>query len=325
MVRTVASLTSVDLGFDPRNVMAVRIAAPPDRAQSADSLRAFFDEAVARAAAVGGVSSAAIISARPFYGIGPATRIDDALAPPPRPDDPSIVADVQFVGAGALTTLGVPLLAGQSFDDAIDATEPPRVVVSEELARRVWPNKATADVVGRRLRINLNGGITPEVIGVVKDVHLGSARTAPRSVAWLSAARFPTGETDLVLRTSVPPESVVPTLRAAVNELSPGLPIYRVGSMAVLVDESLAADRFTAFLLSGFAAVALALAAIGIFGVFSADVVRQRREIGLRLALGGSALGIVAMLLRRAAGRAAAGLASGRCARDSVWRRRRNP
>jgi putative ABC transport system permease protein len=154
-------------------------------------------------------------------------------------------------------------------------------------------------------------GITPEVIGVVDDIHLVDARTPSRPLALLAAEHFPDSERDLLVRTATDPAAIAGPLRAVVSDIAPGTPLYRVALLRDVVSGTLAVDRFTTLLIGVFAAAALVLAAIGIFGVFSADTHRRRREIGLRLALGGSAMSVVWLLVQRAMRRAATGVVAG--------------
>src|SRR6185436_3299386 len=171
-----------------------------------------------------------------------------------------------------------------------------------------WPGEPA---VGRTVAITLNNGITGTVTGVAGDVHLFDARTPARPAIYLSTARFTSTVRDLVVRVDGEPGSIVSPLGSAVAELEPGLPLYAVETMTDLVDRSLASDRFTTALLSAFALVALALAAVGIFGVLSGEIGLRRREIGIRLALGSSTRAIVVLFLRHALGRASLGIACG--------------
>jgi putative ABC transport system permease protein len=165
--------------------------------------------------------------------------------------------------------------------------------------------------VGHKLQMAVFENIAPRVIGVVGDMHLVDARTAARPLALLSADRFPDTDRDLLVRTANNPATIAGPLRALVAELLPGTPLYHIAPLREAVDRTFAADRFTTVLLAAFAAVALVLAGIGIFGVFSTDTQRRRREIGLRLALGGSAANVILLLLGRAVRRVAMGLLVG--------------
>jgi putative ABC transport system permease protein len=215
---------------------------------------------------------------------------------------------VRFADAAFFHTLRIARIRGTFFDEQTAATGPPQTVISESMARTLWPGE---DPIGRDLEILINGVVTATFAGVVADLHLMDARTPPRPTVYLSASRFPGEQRDLVVRAAGTPESIVPALRAAVTALEPSLPLYRVTTLPRLVDTSLAADRFTTFLLGAFALVALTLAAVGIFGVFSADVAQRRKEIGVRLALGAGSSRVMFMLLRQSLARALAGVLVG--------------
>jgi len=307
MARSFVSLRAVDLGFDPRGVMAVRLTASGDKYATSASQRAFFDRALERIRAVPHVRAAGLMSVRPFGGLGPADTVHDAQEAQ-GVHSFSAVTDVRVVTAETFQALGVPVLAGTLFDRLTDVAGPPRVVINSALARLLWPGQ---NPIGHKLAMTMYDDITPEVIGVVGDVHLMDPRTAPRPTAYLSATKFTDQQRDLLIRTDLDPAAVLPSLRAAVADVAPGLPLYQVTSLPSLIDRALAPERFTTLLLAAFSGVALTLAAIGVFGIFSADVTRRRKELGLRLALGGTGAGVVALVLGRALKRAAVGLGAG--------------
>ena len=306
MVRSFVALRAVDLGFTADGVTIARVALPADRYGSPASQRAFFSALLDRVRALPGVESAGVVSARPFGGLGPATTVSDPRKPLPR-DALAPLADVRFADAGFFHTLGMTTTRGAVFGDE-NLAGPPRVVVSESLAHALW---AGEDPIGRDISIVINGGVTATIVGVVADHHLMDVRTPVRPVAYLSASRYPSTQRDLIVRSGGPADSLVSSLRATVAALEPSLPLYQVTTLPQLVETSLAADRFTTVLLGGFALVALTLAAVGIFGVFSADVAHRRKEIGVRLALGAGSSRVVLLLLRRALARAGVGVLAG--------------
>jgi putative ABC transport system permease protein len=306
MVRSLGSLRAVDLGFEPGGVAVARVGLPGDRYRGEDSQRVFFDRLVERARALPGVRAAGILSARPLGGIGPATTVGDAQAPASASAAPPI-ADVRYADAAVFDALRMPLVAGRFFDPA-DTSDPVKVVITRDLAETLWPD---GRAVGRRLSVAMYDGITADVIGVVGTVHLMDPRTAARPVVYLSTSRFPGPVRDLVVRADVTPASLVPALRALVTALDPSLPLYAVTTLPELVDETLASDRFTTFVLTIFAAGALLLAGVGVVGVLAGDVTRRRQEIGIRLALGARGGQVVALLLRQVLRRAAAGAIGG--------------
>jgi putative ABC transport system permease protein len=307
MVRTLAGLSSVDLGFEPGRVAVARVALPENRYAAPASQTAFFDRLLERVRVIPGVRSAGLISTRPFGGLGPATTVADPLVPG-LPEPSGIVADVRFADAAAFDVLRVPLLAGMLFDRTDAGDFPMRAVISADLARSLWPRESA---VGRRLSVAMYDGITPEIIGVVGQVHLIDARTAPPPVVYLSASRFPSSVRDLIVRVDGQPESVVPSLRSAAAAIDSALPLYSVTTLPRLVDTSIASDRFTTLLLSVFGLTSLSLAGVGVFGVFADEVGRRRKEIGIRLALGARHSQVVLQIVARALGRATAGITIG--------------
>jgi putative ABC transport system permease protein len=291
MGRTYSSLQRVDLGFEPDGVMVARVALPSAAYPNAARQRAFFGDLIGRVGGIPGVTAAGLVSARPFAGMGPATPARDAASPPAPPgEDP--VADVRYADAGFFAALGVQRTAGELFDDR--RTGPPlSALVTSSLARQLWPGH---DPVGQRLALDMNGGIEPIVAGVIKDLHLIDARTLSRPAIFLSAGSFPSTVFDVVMRIDGEPEAVLAALRTAVGNIDAGVPVYMVDALSRIVDEGLAADRLTSWLLAVFASVALSLAAVGVFAVYAADVTRRRKEIGIRLALGGPTASILGLL-----------------------------
>jgi predicted permease len=303
-VRTFSALRTVDLGFSTERVVMARVGVSGPRYQTPESRARFFGELLGRIRLVPGVQAASVVSTRPFGGMAPATTLGDASA---SATGDSLVADVRVVDGSLFQTLRIPLLAGATFDasDALDA--PPRAVISETMARALWPRGA----VGKRARIPMYGGISPEVIGVVGDAHLMDARTPPRATVYLAGTRFPSESWDVIVRANGDPNALVKSLRAAVSSLDPAVPTSMVTTLDGLVSRTLARDRFTAALLGAFAVVSLLLAAVGIYGVFAGDVAQRRKEIGIRVALGAPSAGVVGLVMGRAMRRALVGIALG--------------
>lgn len=305
MLRTFSALRAVDLGFDGSQVVAARVGLTGPRYAAPEARSAFFSEALARLRAAPGVEAAGLISIRPFGRAGPATTAADGAAPVA---GDSVVADVRFADAGVFRALRIPLLAGGVFD-ARDVTDAPqRVVINQTLARRFWPS---VNPVGQRLRLEMFDGITPVVIGVVGDVHLQDARTPPRATAYLANTALSSEEYDVIVRGRGASEQLVSQVRRVIAELDATVAVSELTSLDGLVGRALARDRFTMLLLGGFALVSLLLAAVGIYGVFAGDVAERRKEIGIRVALGAPAGGVIRLVLRRAVVRAVAGVAVG--------------
>jgi hypothetical protein len=230
-----------------------------------------------------------------------ASRADDRRAPSP-------VTDVRFVDGAYFSTLQIRLLEGLAFPADEPNDGPPRVIVSQSLARAIWGH---SDPIGRKVSIGLWGTTTAEVIGVVADIHRGDARMPPRPAAYLSANRFPSSERDIIVRGSGDPNAIISALREVLRSIDASIPLYRATTLSTTVSETLAEDRVITALLSAFALLALALAAVGVHGVLSADVTRRRKEIGIRLALGARRRSVYTFVLAQALPAAVRGMVIG--------------
>lgn len=305
MVRSLVSLRSVDLGFETTSIVAGRVSLPGERYPDAERQRAFFGALLGAVRSMPGVTSASIATTRPFACCAPATVVVDAQ----RLDENAAgTTDVRFVDESYFATLRVPIIGGSVFAASELRDGPPRAVVTRSLARALW---GAENPIGKRVSMKLFGTTVAEVIGVVGDLHLADARTAVRPAVFLSTARFASSERDIIVRGSADAAATLTAIRDALASLDASLPLYRATSLETAVDATIARDRFTAFLLSAFAVLALVLAAVGVYGVFSSDVSRRRREIGIRLALGAGRASVLALVLRRALAPTIAGVAIG--------------
>jgi putative ABC transport system permease protein len=210
--------------------------------------------------------------------------------------------EVRVVTPEYFRTMGIPVKRGRGLDPSDSAESAPVAVITEAAAQRYFPGE---DPLGKRIALGWRrpegrpkaGG---EVVGIVGDVKdQGLAEAFPAEI-YVPHAQLPVESMDLVLRTSVSPESILPSVQAAVHELDPELPVSRPRTLADIVARSLGEPRFYMTLLGAFAATALTLAALGIFGVMSYMVVQRSREIGTRIALGALPADILRATLRRA-------------------------
>lgn len=304
VVRSFVSLRAVELGFDPSDVTVGRVALGTEYSTPASQV-AFFDELLARLRQQHGVEHAGIVSWRPIRGGGPATSVRSAMAAP-SPGD--VIADVRWADAEALRALRIPLIAGTLFDGSDRPDGAVRIVINESMAGALWPG---ADAVGEVAAMTFNGGLSATVIGVVRDVRLAGARTEPRPALYFAPGRFGGEAYDVVVRSGASPPVVIAGMRAALAGRDPNAPLHRVETMDTVVRDALARDRFTAVLLVAFAALALALASIGIYGVCAGDVGTRRKEIGIRIALGARSTQVLSEVIGRAMRNAVMGIALG--------------
>jgi putative ABC transport system permease protein len=268
---------------------------------------------VERLRAIPGVQAASAATTRPFECCAPATSIWRAGEVVPVGVEPP-TTDVRYADSSFFAVLRIPILAGQGFAARERTDGVARVVVNQTLARTLWPG---VNAVGRHLSIELGDWQTRaplhdvEIIGVVGDVRLADARTAPRATVYLSTSRFPSSVRDVVVRSDAPGADLIEGMRRALSAGDPALPLYHVTMLEKAVDESLARDRFTTMILTIFAIVAMSLAAVGIYGVFASEVVARQKELGVRIALGAGAESVILLVVKRALTLALLGTATG--------------
>ncbi len=305
MVRSLANLRAVRLGFDPASMVTGRVSLPSSYAN--DTVRrAFFDELLTRTRAIPGVSGASLVTTRPFACCAPSTTVNDPAQPASVASSP--VTDIRYADDSYFGTAHIPVVMGAVFQRTERPDGDVHVVVSRLLARSLWGD---ANPVGRTLSMALYGTTLARVIGVVGDVRLSDPHTPVRPSAYLSTERFPSSERDIVVRGVGGGGELLDALRAGVASIDPTIPLYMATSFESSLSDTLAQDRFTTVLLAAFAIVALVLAGVGVYGVLSGDVTRRRKEIGIRIALGAPLGRVTTLVLERALRPAVAGAAIG--------------
>ena len=307
LVRSMWTLQGVNPGFDSRNLLTMQLSVTtPD--PTGDKTRSFYRETLARIAALPGVTAAATSSMVPMGGGN--TSIQVVIEGRPV-DAAGIVpsADWRVVSAGYFKTLGMSL-RGRDFDDR-DVGNARSVIISEEMARRYWPGM---DPIGRQFFWFSTNGPRLTVVGVAGDVRNLSLETDPAPVIYRPSTAFRWNPTFLTIRTSTDPTSQIAAARNAIRSVDPNVPITNVRTAEEILSISTGPRRFNMFLLGSFAAVALVLACVGLFGVMSYLVSQRTHDIGVRLALGALPRDIFRLIVGRgmalAAGGAALGLAA---------------
>jgi putative ABC transport system permease protein len=310
LIASLIKLQAVAPGFNPANVLTVDLflATPNSTEPAASRARNLIEPALQRIRALPGVVAAGVVNVLPVSG-GPSTDfVIEGRAG--AADEPS--ADVVIADAGYFGALQIPLRRGRLLRDDDSPGRPRVIVVSEAFVRRYSPND---DLLGRRMTM-LDWGppITAEIVGVMGDVRTHGLNVAAPPMVYWSYQQFPSAFNMLVVRTRGNPADLAPAVKRAVWDVDPNQPVTRAASLESLLATTLARRRFTMVLLTSFAALAMTLAAIGMYGVMGYAVARRRAELGIRLALGASPSQLFRLTLRDgcaiAAGGAVVGLAA---------------
>jgi putative ABC transport system permease protein len=299
-IRTLSHLSRVDPGFTPSQVLTARLA-PRDRPE------AFFADLLARVRAIPGVAMAGAASHVPMapgnlsLHVFPVGEAQIAATE-------SVQADWRIVTDGYFGAMEAPVVAGRDFTTRDDDNAPKVIIVNQTLARLVWGDR---DPVGRQLDLGGGGGTPATVVGLVRDMRHHNPAVVPAATYYVSAAAGVWGAMTLVIRTDVDAATLMPRIRAQVAALDPALPVYDINTMDALMRQKLAPQRLVAGVLTGFGALALLLAVLGIYGVMSYSTRQRARESAIRLALGATRWNVIWPLVREGGALVGAGAAIG--------------
>ena len=308
LVASLARILHVDRGFRADHALAVSLTIPESRYPTTEERNRFFEEVLEHTQALPGVTSAAFISGLPLTGESQvnAVRLEgsdqDAIDPTTRD---RFLINVRFISPQYFSTMGVPLIDGRMLTST-DATRHV-AVVSDRLARTIWGSQSP---VGRRFSTGSRVG-SVEIVGVVGDVPNASIEQGATPIAYVPFGLRGPLWGDIVIRTAVAERAIVADVRRAVQAVDPSVPLAQVRTVDELVSAALVRRRFQMLIATGFAAAALTITVLGIYGVVAYNAALRRKEIGIRVALGARPRNVVAAMMLGGLRPVAAGIVAG--------------
>jgi len=297
LIQSLWRLQHVNPGLQPENILTFNVSLPDVRYSSEKQVR-FYRDLMARIRSLPGVQSASAVTPLPLSGdrFGISFQIEGRPVAPK--DEPS--ADMFIAETNYFRTMGIPITKGRDFEDRDQHNSTPVVIITEQFARQYFPGE---DPVGKRIHPGIStwdneDSTMREIIGVAGDVRNRALNTEPKPAYYMPQSQLPFTQLIAVVKSTNDPRSLTSSLTREVKAMDPELPVFSVKTMEEYISSSVAAPRFNTTLLSIFAAVALVLTIIGLYGVMSYSVAQRTNEIGIRMALGAQTRDVLGLIVK---------------------------
>jgi putative ABC transport system permease protein len=297
MIKSVMRLRNVSPGFNPAKLLTMNVSLASAKYPKGPDRIAFFTRMLDRVGSLAGVEAAELTSVLPFSGNFDGRGLDVEDHPKPRGEEISV--DLYISTPGYLRAMAIPLIKGRELTEQDTDKVQNVALINQTMAQQLWPSE---DPIGKRIKFpgsEKNPQPWRTIVGVVGDVNQYALDRKPPMQMYLPEAQYPTSSMSLVVRTSAEPTGTIAAIRDEIRGMDPDQAVYNIATMDSLMSDSIALRRFSMMLLMIFAAVALMLAAVGIYGVISFAVTQRTHEIGIRVALGAGRSDILKLVVTR--------------------------